>query len=218
MKRALPLALSLSALVLLSACPRSRTGAPPAASRSVGDAPTQPAGGGGAEGGRGSLAGGGAAPSGDWRERARAVARALGGRLKARLKQAIDAGGFARGIEECKLAAPEVAAAVGREEGARVGRTSFRLRNPQNAPPEWAADAVRRQVSEPLFLDAPGAPRRALLPIRLEPLCVACHGPADGLAPEVRAALDERYPEDQATGFSPGDLRGYFWVELPRVD
>jgi hypothetical protein len=28
-------------------------------------------------------------------------------------------------------------------------------------------------------------------------------------------ALAARYPDDRATGFAPGDLRGWFWVEVP---
>ena len=46
--------------------------------------------------------------------------------------------------------------------------------------------------------------------------CLACHGPAEALDEEVRVALAELYPEDRATGFRSGDLRGWFWVEVPR--
>ena len=43
------------------------------------------------------------------------------------------------------------------------------------------------------------------------PLCLTCHGAA--LSPDVEAALAESYPEDHATGYSAGDLRGAFVVE-----
>jgi len=36
------------------------------------------------------------------------------------------------------------------------------------------------------------------------------------LAPDLKAKLAELYPNDQATGYAAGDLRGVFWVELPR--
>jgi hypothetical protein len=39
--------------------------------------------------------------------------------------------------------------------------------------------------------------------------------PVDQLSPEVRAALAEQYPDDQATGFEVGDLRGAFIVTGP---
>jgi hypothetical protein len=41
-------------------------------------------------------------------------------------------------------------------------------------------------------------------------MCLGCHG--KNIAPEVQAKLDELYPEDQATGFSEGDLRGAFVI------
>ena len=49
--------------------------------------------------------------------------------------------------------------------------------------------------------------------IATEPLCVACHGTE--VAPEVRATILAHYPDDGATGFSLGDLRGALWVEVP---
>jgi hypothetical protein len=41
-----------------------------------------------------------------------------------------------------------------------------------------------------------------------------CHGPKEQLIPEVKEQLAKLYPEDSATGFSEGELRGWFWVEL----
>ena len=53
-----------------------------------------------------------------------------------------------------------------------------------------------------------------LLPIRLQPQCTMCHGPAAAIADEVRAEIAASYPDDRATGFATGDLRGWFWVEV----
>jgi hypothetical protein len=51
-------------------------------------------------------------------------------------------------------------------------------------------------------------------PIYVQPLCVTCHGAT--LAPDLQAKIDELYPNDQATGYAAGDLRGVFWAELAR--
>jgi hypothetical protein len=40
-----------------------------------------------------------------------------------------------------------------------------------------------------------------------------CHGPSESLAPDIKEKLATLYPQDQATGFSEGELRGWFWVE-----
>jgi hypothetical protein len=55
-----------------------------------------------------------------------------------------------------------------------------------------------------------------LRPIAHQSMCGACHGPEDGISPEVRAKLRQRYPRDRAVGFGEGDLRGWFWVEVPK--
>jgi len=42
-----------------------------------------------------------------------------------------------------------------------------------------------------------------------------CHGARDKLAPGVADALKELYPQDQATGYAVGDLRGAVSVKIP---
>ncbi len=42
--------------------------------------------------------------------------------------------------------------------------------------------------------------------------CLRCHGASIG--PEIAARLRRDYPNDRATGFSAGDFRGLFWVEV----
>ena len=39
-------------------------------------------------------------------------------------------------------------------------------------------------------------------------------GRAGEIAPEVRPILKQHYPDDQATGFAPGDLRGAISVRV----
>ena len=54
-----------------------------------------------------------------------------------------------------------------------------------------------------------------LLPIRLKAQCLMCHGPKEQVLPDVQAAIGRAYPNDQATGFQEGDLRGWFWLSVP---
>jgi hypothetical protein len=53
------------------------------------------------------------------------------------------------------------------------------------------------------------------LPILAMDLCMKCHGADDRIPDEVKEALAKAYPEDEARGFAPGDIRGQFWVEIP---
>lgn len=148
-------------------------------------------------------------------QRATEAVQTLGGRLMGELTKALDEGGPTGAIDVCRMRAPEIAAAVSNEYGLVLGRTSFRLRNPSNLPPEWAEDLVREQVADPTWMAGPKGQLGGLLPIRMKAECGMCHGPKEQIAPEVLSALQETYPEDTATGFHEGDLRGWFWVEVP---
>ena len=44
--------------------------------------------------------------------------------------------------------------------------------------------------------------------------CLACHG-GDVVTPEVEARLSELYPEDQARGFTLGEMRVVFTLSRP---
>jgi hypothetical protein len=149
------------------------------------------------------------------RERAIAAKDELFGQLSERLMNALEAGDAASAISVCKEEAPRIARKVSQSQGVRIGRTSFRLRNPENTAPAWAESMVEQQLTEPQFVDLDDGSLGALLPITLQPLCMTCHGPQDQIADEVKAALARHYPDDQATGFQAGDLRGWFWIEVP---
>jgi hypothetical protein len=149
------------------------------------------------------------------RQRGEAARDALASQLLARLTEVRDAEGPAAAIEVCAVAAPTLAAEIGQTEGVTLGRTSQRLRNPSNTPPPWAAAHVASTSEDPAFFAHPDGHLGALWPIRLGDPCVTCHGAPEQIPPDVQAALAQRYPGDRATGFAPGGLRGWFWVEVP---
>ena len=145
---------------------------------------------------------------------ARAARDALMRDLLAELSRALDEGGPAVAIAVCNERAPEIAAQVARDGGVRIGRTSFRLRNPDNQPPRWAEGLVAARRAEPAVLQGDG--KLALLhPIRLKAECEMCHGGPEDIPDGVAKRLAEMYPDDQATEFAPGELRGWVWVEVP---
>ncbi len=121
-------------------------------------------------------------------------------------------GGPAGAIAVCSEAAPRVTEQVGHDQGVRIGRTSFKVRNPKNKPPKWAEPLVEKRVAEASSVDLPGGGHGVLLPIRLKRICLGCHGPVEQIAEPVRAAIERAYPDDQATGFHEDELRGWFWV------
>jgi hypothetical protein len=151
-------------------------------------------------------------------ERAHQAMGALQKRLIEALTGALQDGGPAEALHVCRDAAQEITREVAESEGVAVGRTSHRVRNPENAPREWAraivaqSEGLSADAAEPHVVDL-GDRIGVLRPIGTLDMCTQCHGSA--LDPELEAKLAELYPEDRATGFEVGDLRGWMWAEVP---
>jgi hypothetical protein len=105
---------------------------------------------------------------------------------------------------------------------------AMRVRNPANAPDDLERAvmqnfaAVLANASPPPsappeavieIRSAQGIERRYLRAIVMQPLCLTCHGAT--LPAEVAAAIARDYPQDTATGFEPGQLRGAVTVRWP---
>lgn len=149
------------------------------------------------------------------------VIATLQGALLTRLRSDLDAGGPELAIQSCHLAAIATTNDLARDEGLAAGRTAARLRNPANAPRPWAAAIVRRYADQrsaavPGFAVDLGDRVGVLRPIREQSICAPCHGPEQAFSTRVRAELAARYPRDRGTGFREGDIRGWFWVEIPK--
>jgi Protein of unknown function (DUF3365) len=134
-------------------------------------------------------------------------------KLSGRLMDALSKGGPAGAIGVCQTEAKSIAIDVGKQSNVKIGRKGVRLRNTSNVSPPWAKDLVAAKTDSPVFVKLSNGHAAALLPIKLQPQCLMCHGPSDSLHPNVKDKLAKLYPQDQATGFSEGELRGWFWVE-----
>lgn len=161
------------------------------------------------------------------RQRAQQAAKAFSERLQSALKQKMGAEGPVAAIDFCKTQAPVIAAAVADEQRVAIGRipVAGKVRNRANAIEGWQAEvladfqarAASTPVSELVYSNTEQLPEgialRMMKAIEVQPACLACHGKQ--LAEPVREALARNYPEDTATGFEAGDLRGALWVEVP---
>jgi hypothetical protein len=140
--------------------------------------------------------------------------------FKQDLQKALKSGlaeGPAAAIRVCRAKAPDIADALS-VEGVRMGRSSHKLRNPDNTPPDWVSPIMQSYLDDasnraPRVVELADGRRGYVEPIMAQPLCLACHG--SQLEPQVAEQITDLYPEDKATGFEAGDLRGVFWVEFP---
>ena len=143
--------------------------------------------------------------------------------LQGHLMGAMQEGGPTNAIDVCRQRAPEIADQISADTGWSVGRTSLKLRNPDNAPDQWeravledfearraegvpASDLVRYEVVE----DGDEKVFRFMRAIPTGGLCLTCHGTE--LGGDIRHALKRLYPADQAVGYSEGDVRGAFTI------
>lgn len=157
-------------------------------------------------------------------EECAAQAKQLGETLVGELKAAIEKGGPEGAVGVCGEAAARVAA-ENAKRGLNLRRTTLRLRNPENAPDAWERPILERWERErPAVVPAvataavegpAGWEFRFLAPIFVQGLCTDCHGDPAAMKEGVRAALRAKYPEDRATGFAQGDLRGGISVRVP---
>lgn len=156
-------------------------------------------------------------------QQAREATAAFAAALKSELVAAMQTGGPVAAIEVCNTRAPAISERLSMERGMALSRVSFRNRNPGNAPSEWQARVLdtfseRMQAGEEVaslswhdVADTNGGKEfRFMKAIPTASICLQCHGVA--IAPEVAAKLADLYPEDKATGFREGDLRGAFVV------
>lgn len=148
---------------------------------------------------------------------AESLMTSLGGQLKA----ALEAGGPVDAMRICREAAgPLTSAADASFQEGSVRRTALRVRNPGNAPDELdrkilvklaaADDPPPAQIEWTLEI------ARFYKPLVTQEICLNCHGDPETFSPELGGALADLYPDDRATGYRTGDLRGVIRVDIPR--
>lgn len=157
--------------------------------------------------------------------RARAAVKELGEKIRSLLAAELAAGGFEGAVGVCAEKAQAETKRYAAEHGIQIRRVSTKARNPLNRPDEWErarleewAAALQANKTPPEFAEhtTESGEYRLLMPIRVQALCLTCHGNDKQIPAGVKKLIRENYPGDAATGYANGDLRGAFSVTLPR--
>ena len=160
----------------------------------------------------------------------RGIAGELLGQLGQKLKAAMSTDGPVAAVSVCKEAAPSIARQLSIANDAKVTRVGTRVRNHNMGIPnawqkealtqfetrlsqgEKAADIEYWQVGD----NSDGKRElRYAKAIAVQPQCLGCHGSAQDIAAPLAEKLRLEYPNDQATGYSAGQLRGAVVVTRP---
>jgi len=150
---------------------------------------------------------------------AKNITQTFAGKLRSELMGAMQTGGPMNALAVCNIEAMPITSEIATDKNAQVSRVSLKNRNPGNIPNEWqravlmdfdsraanGEDVVKMASVE--VIDHMGKQRLRFmkaLPVGGE--CLACHG--EQLSDDVQAKINELYPDDKATGYSVGQVRG----------
>ena len=148
------------------------------------------------------------------------------GQLKGELMASMKASGPVVSIDVCKDKAPIIAKSLSDKYGWEIARTSLKLRNPTNFPDAWETKVLeqfdaRKKSGESVKpmayfseVEEHGENKfRFMKAIPVAKPCLVCHG--ENINTDILTKLQSTYPEDKATGYKLGDVRGAFTITKP---
>ncbi len=152
---------------------------------------------------------------------ARSVMKGFGMQLKSTLVSAMKHGGPVNALGVCNTKAGPITMKNARESGWNIRRTSLKLRNPSNKADAWelavlkdfekkkAAGANPKKLEFSAIIEKDGKKLfRYMKAIPTAKPCLHCHG--SSIKAPVTEKIAAHYPNDKATGFKLGDIRGAF--------
>lgn len=141
--------------------------------------------------------------------------------LKSILVKEMQTNGIVSAVSVCSDTAQILTNDYGVKKGIYIKRVSFKNRNQNNIPDEFETKAlqyfeelkINGKLSETTeFTDIEeinGVKKvRYLKPIIVQAPCLGCHGTQENIGADVKNILNEKYPNDKATGYQMDDLRG----------
>ncbi len=136
--------------------------------------------------------------------------------LLANVQREMQAGGPTQAVDFCNIHAMPLMDSLSNSYGATITRVSEKNRNPQNAANEIDLEVLNyleaNQAKDSLLTSEANPTYYKTIKLGM-PACIKCHGiPNEDISPETVVLLNERYPNDKATGYKPGEFRGAWKV------
>lgn len=139
--------------------------------------------------------------------------KALGKNLMASMKK----GGPKEAIPFCNAEASPIVKEMEEKFNVTIKRTSHKIRNEKSAPStteekiitEYQTMMTKGEKLKPIVSKDDAGKVHFYAPIKLEGKCIVCHGTVGKeVSEETNRLIKSFYPNDTATGFKVGDLRG----------
>lgn len=125
-------------------------------------------------------------------------------------------------LDFCNIQAYPLTDSMAVELQASVKRVSDQPRNPENTANETELEYIQKAKADLAASGSISPEVRHLdnkvigyYPIVTSQLCMQCHGnPGSDITESTLAKIKQLYPEDQATGYAEGEIRGIWVVEM----
>jgi hypothetical protein len=162
-----------------------------------------------------------------YREQGRFIAKSSFQALSSQLTGAIQTGGISYAVSFCNIEAVPIIDSMTAAFNADIKRVSEKNRNPDNSPDAFeqmlldlfdqnlknsgkANDTVLLDLNNKLVYAAP---------IHIAPQCLQCHGLiGTDISDENNSIIKKLYPDDKATGYVSGDLRGIWRIRFESIE
>lgn len=136
-------------------------------------------------------------------------------------KAQLESVGAENAIPVCRVVAPRLAAEYSKD-GQQLKRVSLKARNKvQGTPDAWEKEILEgfdnaqrdgkpadNMEASTVSKDADGRWFRFMKAIPTQAQCLQCHGKPADISAGMKAKLAAEYPQDLATGYSIGEIRG----------
>ncbi len=143
------------------------------------------------------------------------------GSLKSVLVKEMQTNGIVAAVSVCSDTAQVLTNNYGVNKGIYIKRVSLKYRNTNNKPDEFETKGLKyfeelksgNKLTDTTeyfeAVDAGGIKTvRLMKPIMVQAPCLGCHGAIENIGPDVKEVLNNKYPDDKATGYQMDDLRG----------
>lgn len=154
----------------------------------------------------------------------RELTKQLATDLKSRLKSTLQSSGPIAAISVCNIDAVKITNNVSSSFEGEIGRTSLKLRSLANKPDDWEETVLLKfeQLKDSgtplneleIYETVKVANKKVFRYMKAIPAsepCLMCHG--KNIAAPIKEKIQALYPQDEATGFSVGDVRGAFTIK-----
>ena len=152
------------------------------------------------------------------------ITKVAGSVFMAKISRKYEEGGYEAAAKFCSMNAYPLTDSLADKHKVFLKRVSNNYRNPKNAPSDLENQVLQAyeysvehgdDIGSNVQFIRPGDTILYNKPIRIpSEFCLNCHGSPSQISEDVNSILKKDYPQDKATGYKVGDLRGMWSLKF----